>query len=108
MKTKLCMIAAIALVCVGCNFAKATKTTTTSNGVTTTDSINVKSFLATLHNGAYSNGNGMVLTVTDATPDQASIATLSGGLVELGKAALLLAQKPATNAPGTNALTTPK
>ena len=69
----------------GCVSSTATRTVQSTSGDTTTDSVKVSAFLASLHNGAYSNGSGMTLTVTDATPDQQSIAILAGGVVEMGK-----------------------
>ena len=69
------------------------------DGSQTTDTMKADAFLADIHNGAYTDGT-MTLTVTDATPDQQSIATLAGGVVDLGKAAMALSKAPAvtTNA----------
>ena len=96
---KVVLALAVLLAIVGCTTAKATKTS--KDGAT--DTIQVSAFLAKINQGAYSNGTGMTLSVTDASPDQQSIATLAGGVVELGKAALLLAR---TNSP-TTATNTP-
>ena len=97
---------------IGCASAVATKSSTGTNGVVTAESITVKSFLSTINNGSYSNGSGMTLSVSSATPDQQSIAILSGAVTDLGKSAMLLAKSPtntvsvATNATG-NIIVTP-
>lgn len=77
----------------GCVSATATKTS--KDG--TTESVQVKGFLTKISNGVYTNGSGTSLSVSDTTPDQQSIATLSGGIVELGKSAMLLMGKAPTN-----------
>jgi hypothetical protein len=94
MKTLLASLFALALC--GCVAVTATRTTTV-NGVTTTESIVVKSFLESISDGTYSTTNGMVLSTTSATPDQQSIATLAGVVGDLGKSAMLLAKQPVTN-----------
>ena len=111
MRNKLTLVSVLslsALIVAGCVSSSATRTTTNPDGSQTSDTVKADAFLGNIHNGSYSNGTGMTLSVTDATPDQQSIATLAGGVVELGKAALLLA-KPATNSPAvtTNAVTKP-
>ena len=82
----------------GCQTATATKVS--KDG--TQDSISVKSFLSTINNGAYSNGTGMTLSVSLATPDQQTIAILAGSVVDLAKT---FAAKQPTNA--TPAVATP-
>lgn len=77
----------------GCVAVTATRTTTV-NGIATTDTITVKSFLESITDGSYSTTNGMVLSTSSATPDQQSIATLSSGVVSL---ATLFAVKAPTN-----------
>ena len=103
MKT-LPLILVAALACagiVGCQTATATKLG--KDG--TQDTIAVKSFLSTISNGAYSNGTGMTLSVSLATPDQQTISILAGSVVDLAKALA----KPPTNAPPvtTNTVTDP-
>lgn len=99
MKTKLAIVSALALLCAftGCTSATASKVG--KDG--TTDSIQVKSFLSTIKNGAYTsagtNGPGITLTVTDTSPDQEAIGILAGGIVELSKAAMVFAAKAPTN-----------
>ena len=88
-------VAVLAALC-GCVSATATRTV---NGVS--ESIKVSAFLSTIKNGNYTNGNGMTLSVTDASPDQQSIAILAGSVVELSKAAMFMAKQP-TNAPAEN------
>lgn len=78
---------------ISCTTATATRT---ANGQS--DSIIVKSFLSTIQDGSYSNGSGMTLSVSSATPDQKSIAILAGTVGDIAKAGMLLAAK-ATNAP---------
>ena len=85
----------------GCMNATATRTTKNPDGSTSTDSIKTTAFLENIQNGTYSNGAGMTLGVTSATPDQQSIAILSGAVVDLGKAAMLMA-RPLTNTVSTN------
>jgi hypothetical protein len=82
-----------ALVVTGCVSAVATKTS--SDG--TTESISVKGFLENIANGIYTNSAGISLSVNSATPDEQSIAVLSAGVVDLGKASLLLAAQGQTN-----------
>lgn len=94
---KLITIAMAALGCaviVGCQSATATKTS--KDG--TQDSIKVLSFLGRINQGGYSNGTGMTLTVTDASPDQQSIAILAGAVADVAKTAMLLSR---TNVPAT-------
>jgi hypothetical protein len=79
---RLLLISALACL-TGCVSAKATK-----------DTIVVKGFLMSIKNGNYTNGMGVGLSVTDASPDQQTIAFLAGSTVELAKA---LAAKPPTN-----------
>ena len=103
-------IAAAALV--GCAAAKVTKTTTTldkdGKPVVVKDEVAVNSFLSSIKNGKYtstnSDGTSQTLSTDDTSPDQQSIAVLAGGVVDLGKEAMLLL-KHQTNAPtaGTNA-----
>jgi hypothetical protein len=81
------------VLCIGCVAVTATRTTTV-NGVATTDTISVKSFLSDITDGTYSNSNGMVLSTTSSTPDQQSIATLANGVVNL---ATMFAVKGPTN-----------
>ena len=108
----------LALCCLGalcgCVSATGTKTISSANGVTTTETIVVKGFLSTITDGTYScsdgSSNTMTLATTSATPDQQSIAILAGGIVDLGKVGLgLLTKNPFTNSPaaGTNILTQP-
>ena len=80
----------------GCVNVTATRTTTV-NGVATTETITVKSFLENITDGSYSTTNGMILSTSSATPDQQSIATLAGVVGDLGKSAMLMASKPGTN-----------
>lgn len=68
-----------------------------SNGVK--ESVIVKGFLSSIRNGTYTNGSGISLTVSDASPDQQSIAILAGSVVELSKAAMVFATKQPTNSP---------
>lgn len=75
---------------VGCQSATATKTS--KDG--TQDSIKVLSFLGSIEQGGYSNGSGMTLTVTKASPDQQSIAVLAGAVADIAKFAM-------TNSPRT-------
>lgn len=82
----------------GCISATATRTVTGADGIVTSDSITVKGFLESIGNGTYSSTNGMVLSTSDTTPDQQSIATLAGIVGDLGKGALALA---ATNSAAT-------
>ena len=97
-------IAAAALV--GCAAAKVTKTTTTldkdGKPVVVKDEVAVNSFLSSIKNGKYtstnSDGTSQTLSTDDTSPDQQSIAVLAGGVVDLGKEALLLLKKQ-TNAP---------
>lgn len=99
MKLSALLIASFsALLISGCVSATATRVTANQDGSTTTDTIKTSAFLENIGNGAYSNGTGMTLSVTSATPDQASIATLAGGVVDLGKAALAFAATK-TNSP---------
>jgi len=76
-----------------CTTATATRT---ASGVT--DSIKVSSFLSTINNGMYTNGSGMALSVSSATPDQQSIAILAGAVTDLGKSAMLLSRPPTNTA----------
>lgn len=91
----LAMLAALAcmMIC-GCQSATATKVS--KDG--TQDSIKVLSFLGRINQGGYSNGTGMTLTVTDASPDQQSIAILAGAVADVAKTAMLLGR---TNVPAT-------
>jgi hypothetical protein len=73
-------VLAVLLCLCGCVSATATKT---ENGVT--EAVKVSSFLSTIKNGVYTNGQGVSLSVTDSSPDQQSIAILSGALVDLVK-----------------------
>ena len=99
------LAALLCLALCGCVNVTATRTTTV-NGVATTETITVKSFLESITDGSYSTTNGMVLSTSSATPDQQSIATLAGVVGDLGKSAMLMASKPtntvsvATNASG--------
>ena len=77
----------------GCVAVTATRTTTV-NGILTTDTITVKSFLESITDGTFSSTNGMVLSTSSATPDQQSIATLAGVVGDLGKSAMLMASRP--------------
>ena len=74
----------LALALCGCISATATRTVNVA-GQPVVESIKVRAFLGNIHQGVYTNGNGMALTVTDATPDQQSIALLVGGVTELAK-----------------------
>ena len=94
MKSLLACFFALALC--GCVNVTATRTTTV-NGVATTDTIKVQSFLESITDGSYSTTNGMVLSTSSATLDQQSIATLAGVVGDLGKSAMLMASKPGTN-----------
>jgi hypothetical protein len=72
-----------------------------------TQTISVSAFLENVNGGSYSStdpqGQPMTLTVTQATPDEQSIALLAAGVVDLGKTAMLLGTRQSTNAPaGTN------
>jgi hypothetical protein len=106
-KSLISLLCVLALV--GCVNVTATRTTTV-NGVSTTDSIVVKSFLESITDGTYSTTNGMVLSTSSATPDQQSISTLANGVVNI--ATLFAAKAPtntvsvATNATG-NIIVTP-
>lgn len=86
----------------GCTSATGQKTVTI-NGVTTTESIKVKSFFSTITDGKWSstngNGEGVTLSTTAATPDQQSLSIAVGGIVELAKAVMVFAAKAPTNAP---------
>ena len=82
-----------ALVFSGCVNVTATRTTTV-NGVATTDTIKVQSFLESITDGKYETTNGMVLSTSSSTPDQQSIATLAGVVGDLGKSAMLMSAKP--------------
>ena len=105
------LVCLLALVLSGCVNVTATRTTTV-NGVSTTDSIVVKSFLESITDGTYSTTNGMALSTSSATPDQQSISTLSSGIVSL--ATLFAAKSPtntvsvATNTAGTIIVTPAK
>lgn len=85
----------------GCTSATATRSVTTAAGITTADSITVRSFLSSISNGVYgttnADGTCMSLSTSDATPDQQSIAILAGGLVDLGKVGLGMLSKAPTN-----------
>jgi hypothetical protein len=89
----------------GCVNVTATRTTTV-NGVATTETITVKSFLESITDGTFSSTNGMVLSTSSTTPDQQSISILAGVVGDLGKSAMLMASRPtntvsvATNASG--------
>jgi hypothetical protein len=87
----------------GC--VSATATRTTKEGVAET--VKVSSFLSKISNGVYTNGSGVSLSVTDATPDQQSIALLAEGVVKLGAQALALAAKVPTNSVSTNSISDP-
>ena len=89
-------ISLMALALCGCVAVTATRTTTL-NGIPTTETITVKSFLESITDGKYETTNGMVLSTSSATPDQQSIATLAGIVGDLGKSAMLMAAKPGTN-----------
>ena len=110
MKALLACLFALALC--GCVNVTATRTTTV-NGVATTETITVKSFLESITDGSYSTTNGMVLSTSRATPDQQSISILAGVVGDLGKSAMLMAAKPtntvsiSTNATG-NIIISPK
>lgn len=97
-------VAAAVVLTPGCQTAKATKQAVyqekSGTVITNTDTIEVKSFLGKINNGRYSDGHGMILSVTAAGPDQESIAILSGAVVDLAKIA---AGKQPTNSPATNA-----
>ena len=101
----------LALALSGCVNVTATRTTTV-NGIATTDTITVKSFLESITDGSYSTTNGMVLSTSSATPDQQSIATLAGVVGDLGKSAMLMSSRPtntvsvSTNSTG-NIIVTP-
>ena len=69
------------------------------NVMATKDSIKVSAFLEKITQGQYGSG-GITLTVTDATPDQQSIATLAGAVADLGKTAMLMGMR--TNLPSSN------
>jgi hypothetical protein len=65
------------------------------------DSVKVSAFLMSIKQGQYGSGT-TTLTVSDATPDQQSIAVLAGAVADLGKTAMLMAARtnmPATNSP---------
>ena len=83
----------VALVLCGCVNVTATRTTTV-NGVATTETITVKSFLENITDGSYSTTNGMILSTSSATPDQQSISTLANGVVGL---ATMFATRAPTN-----------
>jgi hypothetical protein len=87
------LTAFLCLALVGCVNVTATRTTTV-NGVATTDTIKVQSFLESITDGKYETTNGMVLSTSSSTPDQQSIATLAGVVGDLGKSAMLMAAKP--------------
>jgi hypothetical protein len=73
-------LACLALLCLtGCVSVTASK-----------DSITVKAFLMSIKQGQYGSGT-TTLTVSDATPDQQSIAILAGAVTDMGKAAMLMA-----------------
>ena len=91
MKSLLACFFALALC--GCVNVTATRTTTV-NGVATTDTIKVQSFLEIITDGKYETTNGMVLSTSSSTPDQQSIATLAGVVGDLGKSAMLMASRP--------------
>jgi len=111
MKT-LSVICASILIAALCGCVSATATHTAKDG--SADSVTVKGFLETIANGNYSttnsNGTGMTLSTTSATPDQQSIAILAGTVGEIAKAGMAMAAKAPTNAPAanTNTLATPK
>ena len=86
----------LAVAVVGCTTAIATRT----NADGTKDSIAVKSFLSSIQNGNYSNGTGMALSVSSATPDSQTILGLAGIVGDLGKAGMLMASKQQTNSGG--------
>jgi hypothetical protein len=73
---------------VGCVSSSAEKTTTYPDGRVVKDKIRAGAFLGDIHNGSYANGDGMTLTVTDATPDQQSISILAGAVVDIAKMAM--------------------
>jgi hypothetical protein len=105
MRKQIEAIALIGLACasiVGCTTATATKTSKDGS----TDSIKVQSFLSTIQNGSYSNGTGMALSVSSATPDQQSIAILAGTVGDIAKAGMLLAAKPTNSATPTEVIVT--
>lgn len=85
------LAACLMLALCGCVNVTATRTV---NGVT--ESIHVKSFLSTISNGSYTNGSGLGLTVTSATPDQQTIGILAGSVVTLATLAKTAAP---TNSP---------
>lgn len=91
------IISAAALSLAGCQTAQVNKTDKSGN----TTSLNVKSFLSTIKNGQFAAGDGggtnLWLGVTDAGPDQQSIAILAGGVVEMGK--LFAGKSPTNSAP---------
>lgn len=92
--TSTCAALAVLAACwSGCVSATATREV---NG--TRESVVVKGFLSSIKNGTYTNGSGISLTVSDASPDQQSIAILAGSVVELSKAAMFMSRPP-TNSP---------
>jgi hypothetical protein len=89
----------------GCANVAATRTTQLLDGQTVTDKITVRAFLESIKQGQYSSGSGLTLSVSDATPDQQSIAKLSDGVISL--ATLFAARQPTNSiATGTNATPT--
>ena len=105
MRKKIEAVAITAILCagiIGCT--RATATHTAVGGAV--DSITVKSLLSTINNGCYSNGAGMTLSVSSATPDQQSIAILAGTVGDIAKAGMLLAAKPTNSATPTEVIVT--
>lgn len=85
----LALCAGIIACLTGCQTAKSTRTTTNpSTGATATDTIEVRSFFASITSGQYATTNAegsRVLSVDVASPDQKSIATAVGGFTDLAK-----------------------
>jgi hypothetical protein len=85
--------ALLGLILCGCVNVTATRTSTVA-GVVYTDTITVKAFLENIADGMYTTTNGLTLSTSSATPDQQSIATLAGVVGDLGKSAMMMANRP--------------
>ena len=88
------LVAALAYISCQCGCVNVTASKTFDG----TETIKVSSFLSTIKNGCYTNGNGLGISVTDASPDQQTIAKLSGDVVSI--ATLIMTVR--TNSPATN------
>lgn len=85
---------------IGCQTAELTKTCEDGSQ----DHLVIKSFLSSIRDGSYSNGTGVALSVSAASPDQQSIAILAGGVIDLAKIAAAASLSNTNSVPVTNSV----